>query len=88
MQQSSNSEAPFSVDEACLHIVHFYIKGEGRKYLDEVTAAAIHHATWALQDGYGKPGFTPPQGWDWSGIRDSTDSAIRKMAAVILQLTS
>ena len=28
--------------------------------------------TWKHQDGYGRPGRTPPQGWDFSGIRDST----------------
>jgi len=37
---------------------------------------------WALQDGYGSPGFTPEQGWDWSGIRDSTPEAIEAMETV------
>lgn len=39
---------------------------------------------WALQDGYGKPGFMPAQGWDWSGIRDSSDEALAKMTEVAL----
>ena len=30
----------------------------------------LNRELWQLQDGYGSPGFTPPQGWDWSGIRD------------------
>ena len=40
-------------------------------------------ATWRKQDGYGKVGFRPPQGWDWSGIRDSTDHAKGEMAKAI-----
>lgn len=31
---------------------------------------------WKLQDGYGSVGFTPDQGWDWSGIRDSSPAAL------------
>ncbi len=34
---------------------------------------------WLMQDGYGVPGYTPPQGYDWSGIRDSTDATIIAM---------
>lgn len=34
---------------------------------------------WALQDGYGESGCTPPQGYDWSGIRDSSPGARRAM---------
>lgn len=37
---------------------------------------------WALQDGYGEPGTTPVQGYDWSGIRDSSPEAIAAMNAV------
>lgn len=37
---------------------------------------------WDLQDGYGEPGYTPEQGWDWSGIRDSTPEAKTRMLAV------
>ncbi len=40
-------------------------------------------ATWRKQDGYGKVGFTPPQGWDWSAIRDSTPKAKANMAKAI-----
>ena len=42
----------------------------------------VLRATWEKQDGYGVPGLTPPQGWDWSAIRDSTPGAKRKMAAI------
>jgi hypothetical protein len=38
---------------------------------------------WALSDGYGAPGALPAQGYDWSGIRDSTPAAIERMAAVL-----
>lgn len=34
---------------------------------------------WALSDGYGEPGFVPTQGYDWSGIRDSSTAAIEAM---------
>lgn len=49
----------------------------GGKYLEE---------TWNLQDGYGEPGFNPIQGWDWSGIRDSTPFAIESMYWKIREL--
>ena len=39
--------------------------------------------TWRKQDGYGTPGFSPPQGWDWSAIRDSTEQAKKEMAQAI-----
>jgi hypothetical protein len=37
---------------------------------------------WAIQDGYGYPGLTPPQGYDWSGIRDSSPPAIELMCQI------
>lgn len=37
------------------------------------TAASV---AWEYQDGYGEAGYEPPQGWDWSGIRDSSPAAI------------
>lgn len=43
---------------------------------------------WDLQDGYGEPGFTPCQGWDWSGIRDSSPEAIAQMDAVASEFVS
>jgi hypothetical protein len=32
-----------------------------------------------LSDGYGEPGYIPVQGYDWSGIRDSSPAAIDAM---------
>jgi hypothetical protein len=37
---------------------------------------------WALQDGYGRAGYTPVQGYDWSGIRDSSPEAHKAMYEV------
>lgn len=37
---------------------------------------------WQIQDGYGPRGFTPEQGYDWSGIRDSSPAALREMEAL------
>lgn len=34
---------------------------------------------WSLSDGYGEPGLIPSQGYDWSGVRDSSPAAIRAM---------
>lgn len=56
-----------------LKVVHEAVMLKG-KFLAE---------TWALQDGYGFPGVTPPQGWDWSGIRDSSPAAIARMHSVV-----
>ena len=41
---------------------------------------------WALQDGYGEPGCTPIQGWDWSGIRDSTPEGKANIARAIRRI--
>lgn len=38
---------------------------------------------WSLSDGYGPAGFVPPQGHDWSGIRDSSVAAVEAMHAAI-----
>jgi hypothetical protein len=38
---------------------------------------------WSLQDGYGTQGYEPEQGLDWSGIRDSSTSAIQAMWTAI-----
>lgn len=34
-------------------------------------------------DGYGERGFIPCQGYDWSGIRDSSDEAVVRMYNVV-----
>lgn len=38
---------------------------------------------WSIQDGYGIAGFVPDQGFDWSGIRDSSTAAVEAMHAAI-----
>lgn len=57
----------------------------GRK-LERIVENEILNKTWALQDGYGEPGFEPPQGWDWSGIRDSSDDAKVKIVAEVKRI--
>ena len=37
---------------------------------------------WELTDAYGEKGYIPSQGYDWSGIRDSSLEAIWKMTDV------
>lgn len=46
-------------------------------------SSAIGEAIYALQDGYGIVGHVPPQGYDWSGIRDSSVPAIRAIYALV-----
>jgi hypothetical protein len=43
---------------------------------------------WLIQDGYGIPGFTPVQGFDWSGIRDSSNKTIEKMEEIAKEYVS
>lgn len=38
---------------------------------------------WNKSDGYGAPGFVPPQGYDWSGIRDSSPQGVEAMFAAL-----
>lgn len=38
---------------------------------------------YSLQDGYGEQGYIPEQGYDWSGIRDSSGPAVRAMFAAV-----
>jgi hypothetical protein len=44
-------------------------------------------ALWAESDGYGEQGYVPEQGYDWSGIRDSSEGAIRSMWERLQELT-
>ncbi len=41
------------------------------------------HMIWSLQDGYGTEGFVPSQGYDWSGVRDSSPAAIYRIAEIL-----
>lgn len=60
--------------------------------LAKISFACDHPAAaeriWGLQDGYGEAGLTPPQGWDWSGIRDSSPQASDRMYAVATEFVS
>lgn len=47
-----------------------------------VGSSAVFREIWSLSDGYGEPGFVPVQGYDWSGIRDSTTMATLAMLDV------
>lgn len=43
----------------------------------------LGNRVWNIQDGYGEPGYTPCQGWDWSGIRDSSQAAKERMIKAV-----
>lgn len=47
-------------------------------------SAADRALIWSIQDGYGEAGYTPPQGFDWSGIRDSSPEATRAMYEALI----
>jgi hypothetical protein len=49
----------------------------------ETARLRISDAIYAESDGYGEPGLIPPQGYDWSGIRDSSPAAIERMFDVV-----
>jgi len=51
------------------------------RFLWERGNAATLAELWSMQDGYGVPGFMPEQGYDWSGVRDSSDAAVDAMFA-------
>lgn len=44
---------------------------------------AACEAIWAESDGYGEAGYVPDQGYDWSGIRDSSPRAVEAMYRAI-----
>ena len=43
----------------------------------------IMKGIYAFNDAYGVVGRVPAQGYDWSGIRDSSDDAVRLMFAYL-----
>lgn len=53
--------------------------------LPEALREELDAALWSLTDAYGEEGYLPPQGWDWSGIRDSSDEAKGRMARYLRQ---
>lgn len=40
----------------------------------------VYKALYSLNDAYGPRGHIPAQGYDWSGIRDSSEAARKEMA--------
>lgn len=43
-------------------------------------------ALYALADAYGEQGLVPEQGYDWSGVRDSSPAALAQMYRLTLIL--
>lgn len=58
-------------------------KGEQAVNLTDQQRNDACDLAWLHQDGYGVPGYEPPQGWDWSGIRDSSPEGKANMARAI-----
>jgi hypothetical protein len=76
---SADAEGTFPAwRSAALTKIHAAFYGVNEMGGDPALAARI----WAASDGYGAPGTVPPQGYDWSGIRDSSDAAVREMLRV------
>ncbi len=48
--------------------------------LNRLARAELYSIVWAESDGYGPKGYIPDQGYDWSGVRDSSDAAKKAMA--------
>lgn len=40
---------------------------------------AVLDLIYSMQDGYGEIGYVPDQGYDWSGVRDSSPHQIREI---------
>lgn len=51
----------------------------------ETAPTEVAMRIWAASDGYGEPGTIPAQGYDWSGIRDSSPEAIARMERIAVQ---
>ncbi len=54
--------------------------------LSKALQEEIDTCVWAIQDGYGESGYTPVQGWDWSGIRDSMPETKDRMVKMIRRI--
>lgn len=62
-------------------LVVYAIRGDGYEKLpDDDAKNEMLRRTWRFTDAYGEVGIWPPQGWDWSGIRDSSPEAIARIA--------
>lgn len=69
-----------------MHLIHWAIMGDGCLAIDSGKQDVLFNIVWNLQDGYGTPGFTPSQGFDWSGIRDSSPETKTAMEAEVKRL--
>jgi hypothetical protein len=67
-----NDWVKFRGSERLMKIDHAWRKGD----------TGIPSRIWALSDAYGTRGLIPPQGYDWSGIRDSSEVATYAMLGV------
>lgn len=47
--------------------------------LSESERDSLYRAVYSRSDGYGEPGYIPVQGYDWSGVRDSSLQAQEAM---------
>lgn len=84
---ASRSDWQLVCDFARLRVTGIYALGHAQSASQ--TRKVVEHINkriWALQDGYGCAGFTPVQGWDWSGIRDSTEGARKRMGVEVRRL--
>lgn len=45
-----------------------------------------YKAAWNFTDAYGELGYIPPQGYDWSGFRDSSAQSSAKSAEAIRKI--
>lgn len=46
-------------------------------------SAQVCSVIYSLADGYGTVGYVPEQGYDWSGVRDSSTDQIEIMYAAV-----
>jgi hypothetical protein len=65
--------------ELILAICHWSYKPKLPKELVE----KAYKEAWKYTDAYGHPGYIPPQGYDWSGFRDSSELANTRSANAI-----
>lgn len=62
-----------------------WVDARGRKgssYLPLTVIGSVNwsdNRIWQYTDAYGPKGYIPPQGYDWSGVRDSSNEAIWSM---------
>lgn len=52
-------------------------------YFASTTTSGQFVGLYSLADGYGAPGTIPEQGYDWSGVRDSSPAAVARMFAYV-----